>query len=333
MRQAAHAIVDAAVEIARTLGKSSATGFVNAVLRRVEPLEARPEDHYPGWLTKRLTKHFGRETPAILRVSHTRAPLVVRVNCTKTTPADYRAALEAQSIAFKTGLLEETIVLETPRAAEELPGFAAGEVAIQDAAAQLVAEVVAAKPGERILDACAAPGGKTFHLAERLGSASNILSIDRDRNQLAFAKREAERLGHDTQFRTGDALGLSWWDNEPFDRILLDAPCSGTGTLRRHPDIKLHRRASDLEALAERQLELLRSVWRTLRPGGTLIYTTCSILPEENDDVVSRFLDTESHALSVPILARWGRGTTCGRLHLPEEGGGDGFYYARIGKR
>ena len=333
MRQAPHAIVDASVDIARHLGKASASGFVNAILRRVEPIDARPEDHYPGWLTKRITKHFAGETASILDVSQSRAPLVLRVNTTKITPADYRAMLDERSIGYVNGLLDETIILESPQPAEDLPGYTDGAFAVQDAAAQLVVEVVAAKPGERILDMCAAPGGKTFHLAERLGDARSIVSIDRDKAQLDFARREANRLGHDATFVEADAMTLDWWDQEPFDRILVDAPCSGTGTLRRHPDIKLNRRPGDIEAFAERQYELLRAVWRTLRPGGTLIYTTCSILPEENDDVVSRLLETESHAISVPILARWGRASAHGRLHLPVRDGGDGFYYARIGKR
>ena len=333
MRQAPHAIVDAAVDLARQLGKGSASGFVNAVLRRIEPVDVRPEDHFPSWLVQRLTKHYARRAIDIMTTSQTRAPLVLRVNTTKISPTDYRRELDALGIGHRGGHLDETIILDTPQPADALPLYTTGAVAVQDAAAQLVADVVAARDGERLLDACAAPGGKTFHLAERLGSAKSIVSIDRDANQLAFARREAIRLGHDITFREADARSLTWWDETPFDRILLDAPCSGTGTLRRHPDIKLHRRASDIEALAEQQFELIGALWRTLRPGGTLIYTTCSILPEENDDVVSRFLDSEAHAVSVPILARWGQTTPRGRLHLPERDGGDGFYYARIGKR
>lgn len=331
--QRRHAVVNDAVAIARKLGVSSAAGLVNAVLRRLgdAPPEAPARLNFPSWLVKRIEAQYGHETETILSRSDTQAPMAIRVNKTRCNSSTYKHLLDQAGIAHQSGLLSETFVLNEPRPQASLPGYEEGLFAVQDSSAQLAAFLIGAGANDRVLDACAAPGGKAFHIMER--GAKRVTALDISANQIEFAGKEAERLGHDLDFIKGDARSLSWWDGKPFDRVLLDAPCSGTGSLRRHPDIKLLRRDSDIPRYQETQLELLNSVWRTLRRGGRLIYATCSILAEENDAVISKFLATAKSAKLEDISVYWGRVTRRGRLILPGTEGGDGFYYARLGKR
>jgi 16S rRNA (cytosine967-C5)-methyltransferase len=215
--------------------------------------------------------------------------------------------------------------------ATRLPGFAEGAVSVQDGAAQLAATLLGARAGERVLDACAAPGGKTAHLLELEPALAALVALDRDADRLVRVGENLERLGLQAQLAVGDAAEpQAWWDGEPFDRILLDAPCSATGVIRRHPDIKLLRGPRDIEALALAQARLLDALWPLLRRGGTLLYATCSVLRAENDRQIGAFLERHADARERPIAADWGRGCNHGRQILPGEDQMDGFYYALL---
>ena len=332
-----HAAVSACVDGVRKLGKSSASGLVNAVLRSLvrspppAPVTRAGVSDHPAWLAERIEQDWGNKAEQTMSANNGRAPMALRINLRKVPATEYAAMLRAAKVEFRHGAGAETLVLARPMPRSALPGFADGLVSIQDENAQIAARLVAPAPADRLLDACAAPGGKAFHLAE-LAPACDLVAIDADEARLAFARAEADRLGHRVRFRQGDATKRDWWDGVPFDGILVDAPCSGTGTLRRRPDIKLHRTAADVRSHATQQGAMLDSVWRTLRPGGTLVYCTCSILAEENDDVVAAFLDRTSNATAAAVAAAWGLATSHGHQTLPAPGKGDGFYFARLVK-
>ena len=202
---------------------------------------------------------------------------------------------------------------------------------MQDCAAQLAAELLDAQPGERILDACAAPGGKTGHILERQGELGELVALDIDQQRLQRIEDNLRRLGLRATLLCGDARQPEgWWDGKPFDRILLDAPCSATGVIRRHPDIKLLRRPSDITELQQRQQQILTALWPLLRPGGMLLYATCSVLPQENAQQVARFLQHTPDARLAPVSGDWGRTTGAGQQILPGEDQMDGFFYAPI---
>jgi 16S rRNA (cytosine967-C5)-methyltransferase len=225
------------------------------------------------------------------------------------------------------------LTLAQPVGVEQLPGFSRGAVSIQDAAAQLAAQLLDARPGERVLDACAAPGGKTAHILERQPALAELVALDISEIRLQRLTEGLHRLGLNATTRTGDAAQpATWWDGQPFDRILLDAPCSASGVIRRHPDIKLLRRAEDLSQLTQTQAQILVALWPLLKPGGMLLYATCSVLQQENSQQLQRFLATQTDARLVPIKANWGHEQKAGRQILPGEDGMDGFFYACINK-
>ncbi|HYQ90828.1 MAG TPA: 16S rRNA (cytosine(967)-C(5))-methyltransferase, partial [Candidatus Competibacteraceae bacterium] len=215
---------------------------------------------------------------------------------------------------------------------QALPGFAQGWVSVQDIAAQLAAELLAPAPGLRVLDACAAPGGKACHLLETEPSLS-LLALDKDAERLRQVDDNLQRLGLSATTRVGDACKpTDWWDGRPYDRILLDAPCSGTGVLRRHPDIKVLRRPEDIEPLSAQQRALLQALWPLLKPGGRLVYATCSVLKRENERNLTAFLADQPDAHEVPVAVAWGRPGCQGRQILPGETDMDGFYYCVLEK-
>ncbi len=329
-----HAALFETVAATELLGKPWAKGLVNAVLRKLPETPPRTATEHPAWLQRRLQAEYGGDAPALMQANNARAPLCLRINTRKIDPADYRRHLDTAGIGYTATWLPEALVLRAPQPAATLPGFAEGWVAVQDIAAQLaiVPLLQLALPGQRLLDACAAPGGKLFRLLEADLELA-ITAIDRAPGRLASLREIAGRLGHG-QFdcREADATRLDWWDGTPFDLVLLDAPCSGTGTLRRHPEIKVLRQAAAVSECAALQARLLANLWRTLRRGGRLLYCTCSILAEENDQVVGSFLGEHRNAHLGGISLPTGRATRHGWQLLPLEPATDGLYVALLEK-
>ncbi|MDE0451005.1 MAG: 16S rRNA (cytosine(967)-C(5))-methyltransferase RsmB [Gammaproteobacteria bacterium] len=332
-----HAAVSETVAATAALRKPWARPLLNAVLRRIARTppshitdEAR-HDH-PQWLIDALEAAYPQACPELFEINNSRAPMALRVNRARTDPCRYGSKLDAQGLEHRPGIAPGSLILERPIPARDLPGYESGSVAVQDDGAQLAAALLDPRPGAAVLDACAAPGGKAFDLLERDPSL-RVSALDRDEARLGYLKREARRLGHTIHHvMAGNATGSAWWDGEPFDAVLLDVPCSGTGTLRRHPDIKVNRRPEVLARMAEQQRALLEGVWPTLSSGGTLLYCTCSILPAENQDVVAGFLRQTPDANAREIRANWGRDAGPGRLLLPSRNGADGFFFALIDK-
>ncbi|MFA9459259.1 16S rRNA (cytosine(967)-C(5))-methyltransferase RsmB [Thiohalorhabdus methylotrophus] len=332
-----YAAVSATVS-ALTGRQAWARGLVNGVLRRfgrerearlavVDEQSPAMRTAYPEWLVEAVRTAYPAEWMAVLEAGNAAPPLTLRVRGDRTA---YLAELAAAGIPARAlDPADGAVQLEEHRPVTEIPGFTEGRVSIQDGAAQLAADLLAPRAGDRILDACSAPGGKLAHLLDRAPQAE-ALAVEADEGRLERIRDTLQRLGLEaTALIPGDATDPdAWWDGRAFDRILVDAPCSGTGVTRRHPDIKHHRRPEDIPALAERQGALLRALWPLLRPGGTLVYATCSILPTENREVVAAFLEECPEARCVTPEAAWGRPVGPGRQILPGEAGMDGFFYA-----
>lgn len=337
--------VDAAVEAARILQQPRAAGLVNAVLRRflrerdarVQALRCDPasQSAHPHWLYERLIAAWPTQSAALLAANNELAPMVLRVARDRIGRDAYLAELAAASIdAQPIAWLPDAVRLVRPVAVTALPRFASGDVSVQDAGAQLAARLLDARAGERVLDACAAPGGKSGAILEQAGGALQLTAVDSQPQRVQRLQETFARLGREASVVCADLCEPpEWWDGQPFDRILVDAPCSASGVIRRHPDIRLLRRASDLPALTALQYTVLARCFAMLAPGGRLIYATCSVLPEENDGVVTRFLAEHGGArravLELPDVP-------CVRIRhgvqlLPgPEADTDGFYYASL---
>ena len=346
-----HAAVAETVEATRVLGRPRAAGFVNALLRRFQREGAaimsraheRPEARHahPVWLLDALARDWPELWPVMVTAGNTEPPMWLRVNRRQASRDEYRAKLAAAGIAAESSAFApEALKLSEPVNVGELPGFAEGAVSVQDAAAQLAPYWLAAGSGMRVLDACAAPGGKACHILELEPGIAELVALDINPVRCARIADNLSRLRLAAQIVTGDAANAAWWDGRPFDRILLDVPCSGTGVIRRHPDIKLLRRPDDIPRFAATQLGLLRSVYALLAPRGRLLYASCSVLRAENAAVVGEFLAAEPAALDVTESARLllpgvapvqGPGPGCA---LPSGAAdADGFYYACLEKR
>jgi 16S rRNA (cytosine967-C5)-methyltransferase len=344
LRVPAHAAVSETVAATARIGQPGARGLANAVLRRYlrehTALEAAlPEEpavrhSHPDWLVARLHTDWPDRWPDILAANQQPGPLCLRVNLRRTSRAEYQARLQAAGLAaMASPHAPEALTLAEPVPVERLPGFAAGEVSVQDVAAQLATGLLDLRDGlprrQRVLDACAAPGGKSAHCLER--ADVELLALDRDPARLMRVQDTLRRLDLQAQLRAADAATpQSWWDGTPFDRILIDAPCSGTGVIRRHPDIKWLRRERDIAALAQAQRRLLEALWPLLAAGGVLLYATCSLLRAEGEDVVQAFLRAQTDAEVWPIEAAWGEACGAGRRIAVGMDGMDGFYYARL---
>ncbi len=342
MRIPAHAAVAETVRLTRVLRKPWASGLVNALLRRHqreadEPLDLTEEQAlaHPGWLIDRLQQAWPETWQAICEQNNAQAPMWLRVNGQRTTPEAYQAQLSQAGIASHLSpACPSGLRLQQPCAVEQLPGFDEGLCSVQDGAAQQAAALLDLAPGQRVLDACAAPGGKTGHILEHESRLEALHALDQDPKRLQRVQENLDRLQLQATLQCGDAAQpKTWWDGTPFDRILLDAPCSATGVIRRHPDIKLLRHADDIDALARQQQRMLEALWPLLKPGGMLLYATCSILPAENHEQVAAFLARQADAEESPIDAAWGQPTQPGRQLLPGAEGMDGFFYARLRKR
>jgi 16S rRNA (cytosine967-C5)-methyltransferase len=337
----AHAAVDATVEAARALGRMHQAGMVNALLRRAlrEGLpKADPSRNWPDWLLAEVRGDWPAQADAILDASAAAAPLWLRANRQATTREAYRERLREACIeADIDDALPDALRLAGSMAVADLPGFAEGHVSVQDGSAQAVADALAPPPGARVLDACAAPGGKAAHLLERDPSL-RLIALDIDARRLRRTEETLRRVGAgdtaNVELKAADATDLgAWWDGTPLDAVLIDAPCSATGIVRRQPDILLHRKPADIDALVDTQARLLDALWPVLAPGGVLVYATCSILRRENAGQVEAFLARTPDAAVEPLDERFGHVDGPGRQRLPGEGGMDGFFYARLRKR
>ena len=345
MRIPAHAAVSETVAATKGLKKAWAKSLTNAILRRFQreqtaldkALADNPEfaAAHPQWLLQNWQSAWPEQTENIISANNRRPPMTLRVNSTLITRNDYlQQLLNAGLDATACQHSPVGIQLQQATDATQLPGFFDGLVSVQDEAAQLAAPLLELSPGQRVLDACCAPGGKTCHMLEQLKGKGEVLAIDVDDDRLLRVEENLERLGLQAQVIAADAADLNvWWDQQPFDRILLDAPCSATGVIRRHPDIKLLRTPADIVKLAALQQRLLQALWPALKPGGILLYATCSTLPEENDGSVQQFLDDMPDANVLPVDTNAGVETPLGRQLLPQVDGHDGFYYAKLQKR
>lgn len=333
--------VNETVAAAETLGKPWARGLINACLRRYQrerdPLEAalardlEARADHPRWLLEQLRAAWPDDWEAIVAANNQRPPLWLRVNLQRASRDDLVTRLRGEGIEVQTvDAPDSAILIEPPRPVEALPGFAEGMMSVQDIGAQFAAGLLGAQPGERVLDACAAPGGKTAHLLERTPGLE-LLALDVAPERVERIRSNLERLGLSAVVRCADATDPDrWWDGRPFDRLLLDVPCSASGVIRRHPDVKLRRQAADLPRLRATQAALLESLWPLLKPGGKLLYVTCSVLPDENERQISHFLETHPEAREWPVRLPVGRARSHGWQLLP--GDTDGFYYAGLVK-
>lgn len=347
---APHAAVSETVSAARLLGHAKAAGFVNAILRRFQReqadiLHAVDRDlslrtSHPRWFVDALRRDRGEAAAlAVLEANNAHPPLWLRVNRRRATTEDCeRELVTAGFTVSRHPLAPDALRVDPPVDVRSLPGFAEGRVSVQDAAAQLAVELLQPAPNDRVLDACAAPGGKTCHVLERTAGEASVLALDVAESRLVRVRENLDRLGLEAEVGCADVAAVEqWWGGRPFQRVLLDVPCSATGVIRRHPDIKVLRRAQDIPALARRQADLLAAAWRVVARGGRLLYTSCSVLTEENETVVGRFLARTPGAqdLTPELTAVWpGRpeGAGPGYQVLPGDAGMDGFYYACVGK-
>jgi 16S rRNA (cytosine967-C5)-methyltransferase len=350
MRTPDHAAVSETVSAIQDLKKPWARGLVNGVLRhflrekdqRLQQAVQSEEGRWshPQWLINAIRTAWPEYWQAVLTANNQRPPMTLRVNLTQVSRKDYLNELESSGLhAHLLPNSQSALQLQQPVDVALLPGFDRGHVSVQDEAAQLAAELMQLQDGQRVLDVCAAPGGKTAHILETANV--EVIAVDADANRLARVEQNLGRIGKAATLLTGDARQpKDWWDGQAFDRILLDAPCSATGVIRRHPDIKTLRRAADIQTLVELQTQILDAVWPLLRPGGMLLYATCSVLPNENSEQIAAFVERHYDATEVTIVAEWGRETDRGRQILPGDGGFnsetvgmDGFYYACLKKQ
>nr|WP_315435074.1 16S rRNA (cytosine(967)-C(5))-methyltransferase RsmB [uncultured Pseudomonas sp.] len=341
-RVPAHAAIGETVGCADKLKKPWAKGLLNAVLRNAQresetifaELERDPvvRTAHPRWLQKSLKAFWPEQWEAICAANNAHPPMILRVNRRHHSRDAYLALLGETGIAATPCVYSrDGIVLEAAADVRSLPGFAEGWISVQDEAAQLAADLLDLAPGQRVLDACCAPGGKTCHILEAEPALAGVVAVDLEAKRLVRVKENLERLGLNAELIAADGRDIDkWWDGKPFQRILLDAPCSATGVIRRHPDIKLTRQPDDITALARLQGELLDAMWKTLEVGGILLYATCSTLPTENTEVIAAFLARTPGARELDLATAAGIKQPHGRQLLAQQGGHDGFYYAKL---
>jgi 16S rRNA (cytosine967-C5)-methyltransferase len=337
-----HAAISETVAAARLLNKPWATGFINGVLRQYQRRRQQLEQQlsqaaalcHPEWLLQLLQQQWPQHWSAIVDANNSAPPMTLRVNSRRLSRDDYLQQLQQRGIAATACRWSPVgISLQQPCDVDALPGFADGNCSVQDEASQLVAPLLHPARQHSILDSCCAPGGKTGHLLELAGPDTVVEALDIDADRLARVQQNLTRLQLTARLILGDATQpQQWWSRSAYDAILVDAPCSGSGVIRRHPDIKLLRLPADIDKLNHLQSDLLHALWPCLRPGGTLLYTTCSVFQQENDRVMARFLQQTADAHCQPIERDWGVATRYGRQLLPQQGGADGFFYACLSK-
>ncbi|MFC4159905.1 16S rRNA (cytosine(967)-C(5))-methyltransferase RsmB [Chitinimonas lacunae] len=334
-RAAPYAVVDHAVRVAAQIGTGRAKGLVNAVLRNYlrqrEQLAAQAATdavarwNHPQWWIRAMQRHYPERWEAILEANNQHPPMSLRINRRRGTPADYLARLTEAGIEAQL-VGESGVRLVEPVGVDRLPGFQDGDCSVQDLGAQWAAPLLNVSDGMRVLDACAAPGGKTGHLLEL--ADLDLTALDLDRLRLDRVASNLSRLGCSAKLAVGDAARpADWWDGQPFDRILADVPCSASGVVRRHPDIKWLRRPDDFGRFAAQQAAMLDALWGCLKPGGQLLYVTCSVFPQENSEQIDAFLQRQPEARRLPLSSLPADGQC-----LPDAAG-DGFFYALLEKK
>ena len=338
-----HAAVNEAVKAGKALKKPWSKGLINGVLRtylrekdsihtRLNKDETAIYSH-PQWLIGKLKKAWKDNWQDVLHAGNQHAPMTLRINTGMNTREQYLQKLRTANIPASTSdEVDSAVLLDKPVNVYDLPDFTRGACSVQDAAAQLSASLLQCEPKMKVLDACAAPGGKTGHLLE-LYAEINLIAIDNNLSRMERVKENLQRIGKQAELIQADAADTAdWFDGDLFDRILLDAPCSATGVIRRHPDIKILRQPEDIPTLVQQQRNLLNALWSILKPGGLLLYATCSILPEENDKQIKTFTQKHNDVNIVPIDTTWGIQQAHGLQILPGITNMDGFYYSLLQK-
>lgn len=343
MRVPDHAAVSETVAAINDLKKPWARSLTNAILRnflrekeqRLKQAEQTEETHWkhPQWLIDEIRTAWPDQWQNVLTANNQRPPMSLRVNFSRNSSEDYLAELTVENFSAQaSAIVPSAVALTQPMDVANVPGFTEGRVSVQDEAAQLAANLLQLNPSQKVLDVCAAPGGKTAHILET--AEVDLTAVDIDANRLDKISQNLQRLNLEARLIVGDATEpKTWWDGQTFDRILLDAPCSATGVIRRHPDIKVLRRAADISALVALQAQILDAMWLLLKPGGMLLYATCSVLPKENDEQIAAFVERCPDASPISMDADWGVASGAGRQILPGENGMDGFYYACLKKQ
>ena len=349
-----YAIINDAVELVKKAGKSWASGLLNAVLRRylrekqallgllnsLSTNDSQARYSHPQWILEKIKTDWPENWQQILTANNQRPAFWLRINQSLYSVAQYQHLLANEEIEFdgtepSVALTDSALKLSRGIDVRLLPGFAEGAVSVQDAGAQLAAELLNVAESSRVLDLCAAPGGKTCHLLERYNSIGKLFAVELDEQRMQRVSENLQRLKLESRAEliVADARQYKqWWQGDKYDRILIDAPCSASGVIRRHPDIKTLRRESDIEQLAILQAEILSSAWQMLAPGGELLYVTCSVFKDENQNQMARFLTANNDAAEIKIEANWGISCEYGRQLLPGEQDADGFYYCRLRK-
>ena len=346
-RIAEHAALNETVELCHHLKKTWATKLVNAILRRYqrdrkaqvqEQMSAADKVNLPNWLHAYIAEDWPEQAVSIYKASHERAPTTIRINQQQVSIEDYLEALKNHGIEFSLQAHHpQAISFDRVGDITQLPGYKEGWFSVQDGAAQFAALLIDAQPGDVVLDACAAPGGKASHIIEVADSSVTVVALDNIESRLLRLKENLTRLKLNADIRLGDALDTAQWytdSDSGFDKILLDAPCSATGIIRRHPDIAMHRQPKDIRVLRQLQWRLLKTMWQLLKPGGTLIYSTCSILKTENEHLINDFLKQNEAAKLMPFSVGNSDRTKPGIWQiLPGQDNMDGFFYAKLQKQ
>lgn len=340
-----HAAVSETVAVVQKLKKPWAKALVNGVLRTFlreqeaicAQADLKPANKYshPQWLFKALRKGYPNDWESIMEANNAIAPLTLRVNTIKQTRDEFLAQLKTVDMAASPHpTAPQGVILETSTDISQLPSYEEGGFSVQDGAAQQAANILKPQANERLLDACAAPGGKTTHLLELSNNQASVFALEKAPERMDRLAENLYRLELDAEYTVGDAsCPEAWWDQQLFDKILLDAPCSATGIIRRHPDIKWHRTEEDIEALVDIQASILKALWPTLKPGGQLLYATCSVLPQENTLQMQSFIESEPSAKVIPLdLEATLTFETPGHQYLPGRLGMDGFFYCLLEK-
>jgi len=327
-----HAAVNETVDVAKVIGKPWAKGFINAILRDIDRdrkiIENTKHDSHPSWLIKKLKQNYPKNFQEILNENNKKAPMIIRVHPSIDRDYYQQQLQEINIFSHPSTIAPQALILNDAVSVTKLPGFESGSCYVQDTSAQLAAQLISPKKGELILDACSAPGGKATHLAELCPNAK-IIALDIDKQRLLKVEENLERFkNHNIIIQHGDARDHEWWNGKLFDKILLDAPCSSTGVIRRHPDIKLLKKPRDITQITKTQSLILENLWELLRPDGQLLYATCSVLKDENVYQISQFLEKFKDAKNEKITLQWGVGDI-GKQQLPHNEY-DGFYYAKL---